>query len=158
VGSTPRVNAAPLVFGGVLLGAMAGMVGGASMASWSAPELDLALLGIALIGGTVGAASGLFLGGIGAIIMRLLESQPRGVVTTAVGAVVGLATLAILLSLGHTQEAAQSAVPTAGVLGLVAAGLAWWSCRRSADDHGNALHGRESTSDATRDGGRNPGR
>ena len=132
MGSTPHAtNTWPLVLGGVVLGAVTGLVMAAVMASRSAPFPDFTVIGVALIGGTVGAAVGLFLAGLAGLVMRLLESQARGVVAAAVGVVVGSGTLVVLLQLGHTQEATQEALPTAGVLGLVAAAGAWWSRSRS---------------------------
>ena len=72
----------------------------------------------------------MFLGGIGGLVMRLLESQATGVIVAAVGVVVGSVTLTVLLLLGLSQKATQEAVLTAGGLGLVAASLAWWSRHR----------------------------
>lgn len=73
----------------------------------------------------------MFLGGLGGLVMRLLESQATGVVVAAVGVVVGSVALTALLLLDLNQEATPVAPLTAGVLGLVAAGLAWWSRHRS---------------------------
>lgn len=132
MGSTPHAtNTWPLMLGGVVLGAVTGLVMAAVMASRSAPFPDFTVIGVALIGGTVGAAVGLLLAGLAGLVMRLLESQSRGVAAAAVGVVVGSVTLAVLLQLGHTQEATQEAFPTAGALGLIAAAGAWWSRSRS---------------------------
>lgn len=132
MGPTPRVtNTAPLVLGGVVSGAVTGGWFAALMGSRTGQFPDLTMIPLALMGATVGAAVGLFLGGVGGFVMRLLESQVTGVVAVAVGVVVGSVTLSALLLLGDGQAATQEGVPMAGVLGLVASSLAWWSRHRS---------------------------
>ena len=119
------------MLGGAVLGAVTGLVLAAVMGSRSAPFPDFTVVGVALIGGTVGAAVGLFLGGLTGLVMRLLVGQATSVVAAAVGLAVGSVTFVVLLQLGHTNEATQEALPTAGVLGLIAAAGAWWSRSRS---------------------------
>lgn len=132
MGTAPRVtNTAPLVLGGVFLGAVTGGWLAAVMGSSSANVPDFTGILVALMGATVGAAVGMFLGGLGGLVMRLLESQAAGVAVAAVGVVVGSVTLTALLLLDLNEEATPVAPLTAGVLGLVAAGLAWWSRHRS---------------------------
>jgi len=60
--------------------------------------------------------------------MLLLEAQTTVVVVAAVGVVVGSVVLVLLLPLGRTS----GALATAGVLGLGAVGLAWWSTASSS--------------------------
>ena len=105
------------------------------MGSRSGPFPDFTGIPLALMGATMGAAVGMFLGGLGGLVMRLLESQATGVVVPAVGVVVGSVVLQLL---GLTQEATRGAVPTAGVPGVAAAGLAWWSRHRSVSAHRSA--------------------
>jgi hypothetical protein len=132
VGSTPHAtNTWPLVLGGVVLGAVTGGWLAALIGSRPGHLPDLAMIPLALMGGTVGAAVGLFLGGLAGLAMRLLESQATGVAAAAVGVVIGSVTFVVGLQLGHTPDATQEALPTAGVLGLVAAAGAWWSRSRS---------------------------
>lgn len=133
MGTTPRVtNTAPLVLGGVFLGAVSGGWLAALMGSSGSGYFpDLTGIPLGLVGATVGAAVGMFLGWLGGLVMGLLESQATGIVVAAVGVVLGSATLTVLLLLGHSREDAQEALLTAGVLGLFAAGLAWWSRHRS---------------------------
>lgn len=145
MGTTPRVtNTSPLVLGGVVLGGATGAVmAGLIVSPYAEHFPDFGVFAVALMGGTVGAAVGLFLGGIGGVVMRLLEAQTTGVVAATVGVVVGSVTLTILLSLSLTADAArgapQEAVLTAGGLGLLAAGLAWWSRHRSVHESQDAV-------------------
>lgn len=98
----PVTNTAPIVLAGVFLGAVSGGWLAALMGSRSGPFPDFTGIPLALMGATMGAAVGMFLGGLGGLVMRLLESQATGVVVPAVGVVVGSV---ILLLLGLTQEA-----------------------------------------------------
>lgn len=141
MGTTPRVaNTSPLVLGGVVLGGVTGAVmAGLMVSPDAAPFPDFKVFGVALMGATVGAAVGLFLGGIGGLVMRLLEAQTTVVVVAAVGVVVGSVVLTVLLPLGLAQGSPREGVLTAGVLGLCAAGLAWWSRHRSVHESQDAV-------------------
>lgn len=121
----------PLVLGGIIVGAVSGFILAAAMGSRSAPFPDFTLVPLGLIGATVGAGVGLFLGGLAGLVTRPLRSKPPGVVGAAAGLTVGSAALIISMPLRHTAETTQSGLVTAGVLAVVTAGYVWWHLRRS---------------------------
>lgn len=120
-----------LVLDGIVVGAVSGFVLAAAMGSSSAPFPDFTLVPLGLIGATVGALVGLFLGGLAGLVTLALRSMPPGVVGAAAGLTVGSAALIISMPLRHTAEATQSALMTAGALAALTAGYVWWHLRRS---------------------------
>ena len=124
-------GAGPLVVGGVVLGAVTGLGLAILIGSRSGPFPDFTLVPLAIIGGTVGAAPGLVLGGLAGLVTHLLGSRPTGIVAAASGLAVGSVTLGVLLLLGHTAAATQDALAAALVLTFVAAAGAGWSRHRT---------------------------